>query len=67
MHFALPEFRRPSPPEPPALVRVVSRSDVMWNRPVFKAPPLVIEPQRFDAAAFTDDPQRTLRPEQRKT
>jgi hypothetical protein len=29
--------------ETPAIVRVYSRADVLWNRPVFKAPPLKVE------------------------
>jgi len=28
--------------ETPAIVRMVTREDVLWNRPVFKAPPLVV-------------------------
>jgi hypothetical protein len=27
---------------PPAIVRQVTREDVLWNRPVFKAPPLEV-------------------------
>lgn len=27
---------------PPAMVRNVAREDILWNRPVFKAPPLVV-------------------------
>jgi hypothetical protein len=34
------------------LVRVVSREDVLWNRPVFKAPPLVVRAPVIDAKAF---------------
>lgn len=40
MHFPIPFNRPPAAAEPPAFVRVISRSDVQWNRPVFKAPPL---------------------------
>jgi len=28
---------------PPAIIRKVTREDVLWNRPVFKAPPLVVK------------------------
>ena len=28
---------------PPAIVRKITREDVLWNRPVFKAPPLVVK------------------------
>lgn len=27
---------------PPAIIRKVTREDVLWNRPVFRAPPLVV-------------------------
>ena len=45
MAFALPFFRQPSlPPEVPAIVRVAGQGDTQWNRPVFKAPPLDVQP-----------------------
>ena len=28
---------------PPAIVRRVTHGDVLWNRPVFKAPPLIVK------------------------
>ena len=28
---------------PPAIIRKVTREDVLWNRPVFKAPPLIVQ------------------------
>ena len=28
---------------PPAIIRKVTREDVLWNRPVFKAPPLIVK------------------------
>lgn len=35
------------------MVYVVSRvEDVLWNRPVFKAPPLVVRPPVINVAAF---------------
>lgn len=38
-----PQFRPSVEREnPPAIVRQVTREDVLWNRPVFKAPPLVV-------------------------
>ena len=39
-----PPQNRPSPERenPPAIVRKMTREDVLWNRPVFKAPPLVV-------------------------
>ena len=40
----LPFVRSQPPPDVPAIVRAFSRNDVQWNRPVFKAPPLRVEP-----------------------
>ena len=37
------------------MVRVISREDVLWNRPVFRAPPLNIKPPTFDATIFSSD------------
>ena len=37
------QSRPPSEREtPPAIVRQVTREDVLWNRPVFRAPPLIV-------------------------
>jgi hypothetical protein len=52
MHFPTSNFRPPPAPEPPADIRVVAREDVQWNRPVFKAPPLQLDPRKFDTKAF---------------
>lgn len=54
--MALP-FAYPTPQpasETPAIVRVFSRADVLWNRPIFKAPPLnvVIPTADISALAF---------------
>jgi hypothetical protein len=35
--------RSQSPPEPPAIVRSIGKRDVLWNRPIFKAPPLRVD------------------------
>ncbi len=60
MHLP-PPFVRPQPAtEPPALVRVVSREDVLWNRPIFRAPPLDVRPPVFDLSAFSFSPEREL-------
>ena len=59
MHLPIPFIRPQAATEPPALVRVVSREDVMWNRPVFKAPPLAVRPPVFDANRFASEPART--------
>jgi hypothetical protein len=34
--------------EAPAIVRLLAREDVLWNRPVFKAPPLNVVPPIAD-------------------
>jgi len=52
MHLPLPFIRPHAATEPPALVRVVAREDVQWDRPVFKAPPLHVEPPLADLASF---------------
>jgi hypothetical protein len=54
MHLPPPFVRPQTATEPPALVRVVSREDVMWNRPVFKAPPLVVRPPSVDSRTFAN-------------
>ncbi len=61
MYLPVTDLRGQRTPEPPAMVSVVSRSDVMWNRPLFKAPPLVLDPQKFNARSFTEDFRRELR------
>jgi hypothetical protein len=44
MNVPIAHFRPNPAPEPPAMVRVAGREDVMWNRPIFKAPPLELNP-----------------------
>jgi hypothetical protein len=41
-------------------VRHVSREDVIWNRPVFKAPPLDVRPPLEDVAALAATLRRDL-------
>lgn len=43
------------------MIRVVSRSDVMWNRPVFKAPPLEVTPPKLDLESVALELRRGLR------
>lgn len=40
------------------MVRHVGREDVLWNRPVFKAPPLRLNPKFFDAILFAEEFRR---------
>jgi hypothetical protein len=58
MHFPVPHVRLQTAPEPPADVRMVTRSDVLWDRPVFKAPPLKLNPKVLDATIFAEDLRR---------
>jgi hypothetical protein len=58
MHLSIPNPHPKPEPEPPAMVRTVTREDVMWNRPIFKAPPLELRPQTFDARIFAEDLKR---------
>jgi len=57
MHLSIPT-PQPQLPDPPAMVRSATREDVLWNRPVFKAPPLQLHPQAFDARIFAEDLKR---------
>jgi hypothetical protein len=37
------------------MVSNATREDVQWNRRIFKAPPLEVHPQAFDATLFAQD------------
>ena len=52
MALFLPPYRHLPDPEPPALVRVVTRGEMQWNRPMFKAPPLEVKIPVFDSKPF---------------
>ena len=63
MHLPPPIERPPTTTEPPALVRVLTREEIHWNKPLFKAPPLKIEPPIADVRSFTADiPKISPRP-----
>ena len=52
MHLP-PPTTRPSPlPEAPAEVRTNSREDMMWSRPIFRAPPLRVNPPAVDVTVL---------------
>jgi hypothetical protein len=56
MHLPL---RSPHPaPDTAALERNFGRDDIVWSRPVFKAPPLEAFLPDFDAAAITEELRR---------
>jgi hypothetical protein len=52
MYLPPPIIRPQVTPEPPALVRVMTREDLHWNRPMFKAPPLEVKPPIADVLAL---------------
>lgn len=55
MPIPVPFVRPQITTEPPAMVCVISRGEVMWDRPerpVFKAPPLHVRPPLADVAAL---------------
>jgi hypothetical protein len=58
MHFSIPNFRQPPTPEPPPDVCIVSRADVQWNRPIFKAPPIQLNPKVVDSARVAEELRR---------
>jgi hypothetical protein len=55
MHLPPPFVRPQTTTEPPALVRVLTREEIHWNRPLFKAPPLQVEPPLADVLALIAD------------
>lgn len=40
------------------MVRHVGREDVLWNRPVFRAPPLELSLKHVDVRKFAEDLKR---------
>jgi hypothetical protein len=58
MAFPVPDSHPKPASEPPAMVRSATREDVMWNRPIFKAPPLELSPDVFNAELFAQELRR---------
>lgn len=54
MHLPPPISFHPADAQPPAMVRVIERAEIHWNRPVFKAPPLDIAPPISDLVSFIE-------------
>lgn len=54
MPFPIPHFQpeQSAPATEPPMVHVAPREDVLWNRPVFRAPPLQFHPEAFDATIY---------------
>lgn len=48
------------PADKPAIVRVVTREDMLWNRPIFRAPPLKVTPPVVDTTEFPITPPANL-------
>jgi hypothetical protein len=44
MHLPMTNLPQTSDATPPAIVRVLTRQDVAWNRPIFRAPSLDLLP-----------------------
>lgn len=42
----------PKVSEKPPIVQYVTREDVIWNRPIFRAPPLRVSPPTVDTQSF---------------
>jgi hypothetical protein len=61
MHLPIPNYPPMTAPEPVAMVRNVSRGDVLWDRPIFKAPPLEPLLRGIDAAVIAAE-LRTVGP-----
>jgi hypothetical protein len=45
-------------PEPARTERVMAREDVVWSRPIFKAPRLELDPKKFDVEALAAELRR---------
>lgn len=58
MSLPVPQFRPPPLPEPTPAVRVIAREDIPWNRPIFKAPSLEVQPWLFEPTALAEDLRR---------
>lgn len=60
MHSSSPNFFFQSTSATPAVPASISRSDVTWDRPVFKAPPLDVAPPMFDARVVAEELRRGI-------
>lgn len=58
MHLPVPHISPHLDSENSAMMRSIVREDVLWNRPVFKAPPLEPLLRGFDASAFAEELRR---------
>ena len=58
MHLPVPNIHPKAAAEPPAMVRAATRADVLWDRPIFKAPPLDTRPSTLNPAALAEELRR---------
>ena len=58
MHLPMPSLPQHTAPEPAAIVRAFTRQDAMWDRPIFKAPPLDLHLPAIDTKRLAQDLQR---------
>lgn len=65
VHLPIPYFRPQAFTEPPAMVRVLPREDVQWNRKLFKAPPLNVPPPVAGPAPFAANLRSPVSPAKR--
>jgi hypothetical protein len=56
--FPLPLLKFQTPAGPTAMVRAIEREDVLWDRPVFKAPPLEPQLRHLNVRAYAEDLRR---------
>ncbi len=58
MHLPMPNLPQNTTPAPAAIVRALTRQDVMWDRPIFKAPPLDLQLPAIDTKRLAQELQR---------
>ncbi len=63
MLLPTPFSRQDAPPLAPAIVSAAQAFGATWNRPVFKAPPLEVQPPIADVLRFTAEMARLVRTE----
>jgi hypothetical protein len=62
MHFPVSTSTSHSAHEPPRVLPDITRVDVLWDRPIFRAPPLVIAPPLAKLEWFQPDPRESRVP-----
>jgi hypothetical protein len=62
MLFPIPALITHATHEPPDPMPDIARVDVLWDRPVFRAPPLIVAPPQSRLELFPSDPRETREP-----